>query len=593
MRRYAWREVLRNPRRTLASLAGITLGVGLFCAVLFYIDGSRATMTQRALAPLTLDLQRLLDAPQPPGLGLRERIADRRDGTVIVELAVTNRGSAPAHDVIVNDEPPAPLTYLRDSTRLRDRAVRDVGARSPLAHGPARTGLNIGTLAPGATVALHYLARAPRDGGAPRHLRPRGTVSSREQLVPLAANARPPLALAPLVRRLARIPGVAAADGLSFVDLPPGALASRRGSVPRRVRLFAFDDAYRRHHPSVRVVSGALRARSAVLSLEAARAIGAGRGAVVALRLPGRAAPLRLPVAGTADLTRATPLFSSRKISKFEDFIYVPDVVVVSPSTFARVVVPAFDAAIAQRGAIVKSRPRAEADVMVDRARLDADPGRGLAQTRAIARAVAGVGPGADTVVDNISNALAVAREDAAVGRRMFVILGLPGILLAAFLATYAGTILAAAQRRELAVLRLRGAHRGHLLRLLAHRTLLLAGAGSLLGAALGFASALAIHGADTLFEATAPDLLRSALLGVAVGFGVTAVALYVPGRRSLARQVGDERRELGPAPRRRGRRGAELALWAAVAAAVIVADRTGAVRAQASIGAISSRDGS
>ena len=61
--RYVWRDLVRNPRRSLATLAGITLGVGLFSAVLFFIDGSSASMTQRAIAPLPLDMQRILTDP--------------------------------------------------------------------------------------------------------------------------------------------------------------------------------------------------------------------------------------------------------------------------------------------------------------------------------------------------------------------------------------------------------------------------------------------------------------------------------------------------------------------------------------------------
>ena len=68
----------------------------------------------------------------------------------------------------------------------------------------------------------------------------------------------------------------------------------------------------------------------------------------------------------------------------------------------------------------------------------------------------------------------------------MFVFLGLPGILLAAFLAAYAGSILAGAQRRERANLRIRGAHRGHLLRMLVYRTLALRRLGSSSGSRVG-----------------------------------------------------------------------------------------------------------
>ena len=71
---YAWRDLLRNPRRTLAAMTGVMLGVGLFSGVLFFVDGSGATMTGRAVAPLTLDIQRIVTA-EPTDLHLSERIS--------------------------------------------------------------------------------------------------------------------------------------------------------------------------------------------------------------------------------------------------------------------------------------------------------------------------------------------------------------------------------------------------------------------------------------------------------------------------------------------------------------------------------------
>lgn len=71
---YVMRDLWRNPRRTLAAMVGTTLGVGLFCAVLFFVDASGATMTARAIAPLTLDLQSVLESP----LGRRIRRSEER-----------------------------------------------------------------------------------------------------------------------------------------------------------------------------------------------------------------------------------------------------------------------------------------------------------------------------------------------------------------------------------------------------------------------------------------------------------------------------------------------------------------------------------
>jgi putative ABC transport system permease protein len=582
MRSFVWRELVRNPRRTLASLAGIVLGVGLFSAVLFFVDGSGATMTRRAIAPLALDMQRVLSSPLGGDLRLTQRISARGGGRSLrrgqqaaVRLTVLNPSAVPANEVVVQDEPPAALAYVRGTMRRDGAPLRDAGAGSPLARGVAASGLNIGTLAPGARVTFTYRVRARRALRDIAALVAQGRVSTRENVVPLRADAAANLSAQQLSARIARIAGVVAADALSFADLPTGALRAGRKRVAGPVRVFAFDERYQRRYPSIRLASGGFERGSALLSAEAARTLGARAGANVQLSVPGRRAPLSLPVSGMTDLARAKPLFYSRKTSKLEDFIYVRDSVVVSPRTFRREIVPAFQRANARRGSVLKSLPVSEVDVLIDRARLHTDPGRALAQSKAVARAVGRVAPGQDTLIDNISNTLQVARDDAAVGRRMFLFLGLPGVLLAAFLAAYAGSILAGAQRRDQANLRVRGAHRGHLLQILAHRTLALAGAGSLLGVALGFVCALAVLGPDTLLEAAAADLALSALIAIAVGMATTALALYIPGRRSLRREISQERRELAASSAPAWRRDAIVFFGLAVAFALALRART------------------
>lgn len=545
---YVWRDLVRNPRRTFASLVGVALGVGLFAGVLFFVDASGATMTRRAITPLALDMQRVLTSPMGRRLSLEQRISGPSPlgpgQEAEVSLTVVNSAAAPANEVVVNDEPPPPLSYVHGTTTLAGEALPDRAGQSPLAQGLARSGLNVGTIPAGATVRLTYRARAnqavPDVAALPVH----GRISSREDVVPLAANARPPLTLADLQARTSRLPGVAAADGLYFVDLPAGVLAAGR-TVEGPARLFAFDQRYLEHYPSIRVVDGSFAPGTALLSAEAARALGAGPGATITLALPGTTRPLVLRIGGVADLSRATPLFSSRKSSKLEDFLYVPNSVVVDPATFEREVIPAFRRATAMTGSRIKSLPVLELDVLVDRSRLQSDPGRALSQTEAIAESVVAVAPDQDYLIDNISNTLAVARDDAAVGKRMFVFLGLPGLLLAAFLAGYAGSVLATTQRREQAILRIRGAGRRHLLRMLGYRTLAFAGAGALLGVALGFVAVMAIMGPADLLAAPASELLTSALIATGVGLAITAVALYLPGHRSLGREIGEQRREL------------------------------------------------
>ncbi len=582
MRSYVRRDLVRNPRRTLATLAGIALGVGLFSGVLFFVDASAAAMTQRAIAPLTLDMQRVLSSPLGRGLSLSEHLAEPGPLTqgqeVLVTLTVSNEGAQPANEVVVKDEPPSPTEYVPGTTTRDGGVIADVDGRSPLAQGAARTGLNIGGVAPRGVVVLTYRARATTEISDVGTLAVRGRVSSREAVVPIPANAPEAASLGQLASAIEAITGVAATDGLSFVDLAAGSLHAGGRTVPDRVRVFAFDQRYAEHYPSIRVTAGSFAPDAVLLSAEASRTLAATLGATIELQLPGDGAVLSLPVSGVTDLSRAKPLFSSRKSHKFEDFLYVPNAVVVTPTTFEEVIIPAFQAANAVRGSVIRSEPVRELDVLVDRSGLPADPAGALNLTKSIALSIEAVAPGQDHLIDNISNTLEVARDDAAVGKRMFLFLGLPAALLAAVLAAYAASIHADAQRREQATLRQHGAHGRVLLRALVVKAVVLASAGALVGTALGYLSVLVILDRDTLDEAAFSQLLGSALIAVVVGVLTTGLALYLPGRSALARDVVSERREIAVqrAPAWRRLR-LDIVLLVMALAGQIIAQRAGA----------------
>jgi putative ABC transport system permease protein len=579
--RYVWRDLVRNPRRSLATLAGITLGVGLFSAVLFFIDGSSASMTQRAVAPLPLDMQRVLTAPLGEQLRLTERITPagplQPGATARVELVLANNSAQPANEVVIRDEPPPPLAYVPGSTTVDGARMPDPGGDSPLAQGAAKLGLNLGTVPPRTSITVAYTATAGSSVDAVASLPLQATFSSREEVAPVHANAPGPVGLAELTRTIAQVPGVATADQLSFVDLAPGSLRSGSRQAAGAVRVFGFDDRYRQRDNSIRLVSGSARPGHGLLSAEAARALGVGPGGVVQVLVPGVDWPVPVAISGITDLSRARSLFSSREGQQLEQFLYVANAVVVEPETFAAMIVSPFQKVTARSGDEVRSRPILEVDIHVERERLDADPGTALAQTRAVAGAVTRVAPGQDYLIDNISNTLQVARDDARTAKRMFVFLGVPGALLAAILAAYAGGVLASALRREQAILRIRGANRRQLLRMHALRTLALAAAGAVIGLGLGLASAAAVLSADALARASAGSLVLSALLGAGGGFLATGAALYAAGRRAINRDISEERAQLASRPPAWRRLRLDLAVLLVVAVAEVVALRTGA----------------
>jgi putative ABC transport system permease protein len=546
--RYVWRDLRRNPRRTLTALVGMTLGIGLFSAVLFFIDGSSATMTARAIAPIPIDMQRVLADPLGNKVRLTQQVTPSRllpGQRGHVTLVLTNNSSHPANEVVIRDEPVPPLSYVPNSMTIDGEKMPDYGGDFPLAQGEAKIGLNLGTLPPKSKITLGYDVVADSTVESVPSLPPSASFSSREIGVPIKANTSEPLSLDELTRQISQIPGVARAEPLSFVDLDPGSLSAGPKRPPETARVFGLDNRYLEQDPSIRIVEGSYEPGAALLSAEAARALSITPGGVVQIRVPGMSQPHSVRISGITDVSRAKSLFYSREGKQFEQFVYVRNTVIVGPDVFAKTIVPAFQNVATAPGTILRNQPILEVDVFIVREPLDADPATALAQTKAVADDVNAIVPGQDVLIDNISNALQVASDDARTAKRMFVFLGLPGALLAAILTGYAGGVLASALRREQAILRIRGANRRQLLRMHALRTLALATVGSVLGVALGLISTAVVLSADALASASPLSLLVSALLGAGAGFLATGVALYAAGRRAINRQISDERAQL------------------------------------------------
>lgn len=548
--KYVWADLVRNPRRTLSTAIGVMLGVGLSSAILFFVDGLSASMTQRAVAPLPIDMQRVLTEPVAGDmrLGLKiDPMGPAKQGDVIrVHLELMNQGLTPANEVIVRSVPSAGLIYLDGSAIIDGKDMTLTGSENPFASGSAKVGLNIGTVEPGAIVVFEYQVTVSEAGDiSPQNFV--STFSTREAVVPIKANAAELMSLTELVARIEALPGVNFAEQLSFVDLPPGAL-SAAVPVDGVVRVFGFDSSYTKHDPTIKIIEGLQVAGEAMISAEAAHSLAVGIGDTVSLALPD-GTQLKVQISAIVDLTQSRSLFSSRQGADLETFIYIPNALVIDSASFTDVIVPAFERVAAGRGERVKSPPVREIDIGIERELLDAEPSVALGQTQQIAKAISGVAGEQDFLLDNISNTLAVARDDAMVAKRMFVFLGVPGAVLAAMLAAYAGVVLAGAQRREQATLRIRGASRQNLLSMLAMRVSCITAVGAGVGVALGYATAAAVLGHSTLMRATTASLVTSAVIGTIAGLLATGAALYFTGRRFIEREINEEKARLWMRP--------------------------------------------
>ncbi|MFN0156323.1 MAG: FtsX-like permease family protein [Gaiella sp.] len=527
-------------------MVGVTLGVGLFCGVLFFIDGLSSSMTQRAVAPLAIDMQRIVTERAANHVVLTQRLRGGArlpaGGRAEVALEIRNPGELAAHEVTVRSLPGAGVVFVDGSARLDGSPLPDPMG-SPFAQGPGRSGYNLGKIAPGATRRLSYQIEA----SSPTTLKAavvRSSYSSRESVNPIDANQPGSVGLDPLAQQIALQPGVAAANPLSIGDLGVGALRANGRRVGGPAKIFGLDGAYARLDRTIDLVEGAFTHNGAVLSAETAKTLAAAIGDIATIELPD-GSTVELPVSGIVDVSRSRSLFSSRRGGDLETFIYTPDAVVVPPAVFARIVLPAYERAAAAGTGRFKNPPIREIDVTLDRELLDADPATAARETKRVAAGITAVAAHQDYLLDNITNTLTVAAADARVAKRLFAFLGVPGALLAALLAAYAGNVLAEAQRREQATLRIRGAGRRHLLRMLAARTVLLTAAGAIAGLPCGFFAAAAILGRASLDRASTASLVASALIGTLGGFAATGLALYLTGRRSIDREINQDRAQL------------------------------------------------
>ena len=537
-------DLIRNPRRTLSTAIGVLLGTGLFCAVLFFVDGLSASMTQRAVAPLPIDMQRILTEPVAGDLRLDLTVAPAgpvlAGSVVTVQMVLHNRGDVPANEVTVRSAPQEGFSFVPGSAVIDGRGV--AATENPFSKGLMQSGMNLGVLAAGQTVRLTYQVKVDRQGDAGPD-RFTATFATRESLFPVTANADERTDLHALAAQITAVGHVAFATPLMFADFPPGTLGTS-SAAKGPLRVFGFDPDYLAHDATIKIVAGAQRPGEAMISVEAATALGLALGDIVTVGLPDGSS-FALPISAVLDLTLARSLFTSRRGADFESFLYVPNAVVIDTATFTNVILPAYARAATARGERVKSPPVREIDIRISRDLLDAEPALALTQTKAIAAAITAIAGGQDFLLDNISNTLAVAREDASVAKRMFAVLGLPGAMLAAMLSAYAGIVLGAAQRRERATLRIRGASRGNLLLMLALRVTAITAAGALIGVGIGYASTSFVLGQDTLSRAAAGRLLLSGGLGAVVGLLATGSALYLTGRRSIDAEINQDRAQL------------------------------------------------
>jgi putative ABC transport system permease protein len=335
--------------------------------------------------------------------------------------------------------------------------------------------------------------------------------------VQLAPGADPRAAIA----ELGQSPGYAQLARVGYADTP-GFEVTADGTTQTTGsgKVLGLDPSYRAAFPAeIRDLVGQ---GTVLLAQQTAANLHAAPGSVITVKRPGMD-PAQITVEGVIDLPLADSLFQTIGAAPGSAPQAPPDNVLLLPldqwhALFDPVAQIAPDAVRMQLHATL---PHA----------LPADPTAAYVDVTGMARNYEARLAGTGIIGDNLAARLGIARSDALYAQILFLFLGLPGALLAVILTAVLVASGSIARRREQALLRLRGAAMGRIVRLAAVESLLIGLGGSVVGLIVAFVAVRVTFG-QWGFDVGPAESLRWAAAAAATGLLLAALTILVPAWR-------------------------------------------------------------
>jgi putative ABC transport system permease protein len=319
--------------------------------------------------------------------------------------------------------------------------------------------------------------------------------------------------------------------GATHVKPGAGIFRSASGSI------LAVPQSYTQHIHTLRFLRGSLRPGQVVLDQQLAATLQAQPGDVVSLRAKTGRPPVRMRVSGISVVTAGDILFQPLNPLLGPAPAQPPvEIAVMTVDTFARMLAPQLPAVSSSGGlpGIPGSVPGAQwqVQVQVDPAQFTGGPAQARRQAPGLRNRIQSSLPGQVSFVDNLSESLNVAAGDALYAETLYIMLALPGALIALGLAYLAALGTVERDRRELSLLRARGASRRGLVTLAGIESILIAILAGVLGSGIALLALRLVHighGPLTLWRvvATVGGCIALAVLGAAAArLGAGAAAL-------------------------------------------------------------------
>jgi putative ABC transport system permease protein len=260
--------------------------------------------------------------------------------------------------------------------------------------------------------------------------------------------------------------------------------------------ILAVPPSYQRQFGTFRYLHGSLRSNSIVLDQQLAATLQAKVGDTVTVTPTSGSKPVPFKVSGVGLVTAPDVLFQPLNPLLGPAPAQPPsDIAILPTSTFAQRLAPKLHSIPAQGGG-VNAVPGAQTGIQwqvqaqVSGGALTGSPSNALKQSNQIRNRVESDLTGRVQFVDNLSDSLTTAAGDALYAQALYIMLAVPGALVALGLAYMASLGTAERDRRDLALMRARGAGRRSLVGVALAESAVLGLLGGLIGAGLAFAAA-------------------------------------------------------------------------------------------------------
>jgi putative ABC transport system permease protein len=303
-------------------------------------------------------------------------------------------------------------------------------------------------------------------------------------------------AAATVARSTATQPGVAEAAatatapfaGIEHVSSTAGVIRAGSGAI------LAVPPRYLSHIGAFRYLRGSLKPGQIVFDQQLAATLQVQPGDVITLTPRSGTRPVRLRVSGIALVTAPDQLFQPLNPLLGPSPAQPPANIAILPlRTFAAKIAPSLPSIGSAAGASAVPGSQVgtqwQVQAQVDPAALDGSPSRALLEAGRLRNRVERSLPGQVVFVDNLTESLTSAAGDALYAETLYIMLALPGALVAFGLTYLAALGTAERDRRKLALLRARGAHRRDLVMLALVEALLLGLAAGALGVVVAVAA--------------------------------------------------------------------------------------------------------